>query len=222
MKKIVLVLALTIAVANLYAQNSISVKQQRIRTREAKYALDNKENYIFVTLATGFSSHNQMMAVVKIEYSSQIKSNWFWGVTLQNNQGIGRLYTYDVAPGSPSPYQNTLYQNIFTLNGMAYYRIPIVKSRLFLRPGVGFGLGYHQMQDHENSKDGINDKVLPYFNAELSWLLRVSKHVDLKFSPTLLFTPQSFAISPMKLGSPTDVIPYHFDAGLNIGVGVRF
>ncbi len=213
MKKLnVLLISLIITVSNLYAQEAATAAERT----------NAKENYVFVTGSTGFSNHNQLVAIAKIEYSRQIKNNWFWGVTMQNSFGFGRMLTYDYAGMGPDPYRNTVYQYIYTLSGMAYYRLPIVKSRLYLRPGLGLGMGYHQIKDHINNDSRLKDKVLPYLNAELTWLLRVSKHIDLKFSPTLIGIPQSISFSPVKLGAPTDVCPFNIEAGFSLGVGVRF
>ncbi len=185
-----------------------------------------KENAIYITGSTGFSSHNQILAIAKVEYNRQIKGNWFWGASLQKCFSLGRFTTYDIEPtldgGDHNPYRNTVFQNILMANGMAYYRIPIARKWLSLRAGAGFGLGYHHINDHIDNDDRLSDKVLPYLNAELAWVLKVSKRIDLKFAPTLIGIPQSFAFSPVKLGEPTDVYPMIYDAGFNIGFGVKF
>lgn len=210
-----LFLLLALSVQLSFAQNTDPRTDNRHRSVD-------RENSIILNLSSGISSHNQMLAIAKIEYNRQIVGNWFWGVAVQSNFNMGRRITYDYAGGGSNPYRNTVRQNIFVLSGMAYYRIAVIKNRLFLRPGLGLGAGYHQITNNVDNSDLLHDRVLPYFNAELSWLLRLGQHVYLKFAPALLFAPESFAISPIKLGAPTDVIPFNTDLGVNLGVGIRF
>lgn len=185
-----------------------------------------KENVIYMTGSTGLCSHNQNLAIVKVEYNRQIKGNWFWGASLQNCFNLGRSTRYDIEPTLDgeyhNPYRNSVHQNIFMANAMAYYRIPIARKWLSLRAGVGARLGYHHISNHIDNDNRLIDKFLPYLNAELAWIVKVSKHIDLKFAPTIIGIPQSFSFSPMKLGEPTDVIPMIYDAGLNIGLGIKF
>ncbi len=185
-----------------------------------------KENTIYITGSTGFSSHNQILVITKAEYNRQIKGNWFWGASLQRCGGLGRLTTYEVEPTTDgegyNPYHNTVYQDIYMASGMAYYRIPIARKWLSLRAGAGIGLGYHHLKDHIDNDSRLSDKVLPYLNAELAWILRVSNRIDLKLAPTLIGVPQSFSFSPVKLGEPTDVCPMIYDAGFNLGLGFKF
>ncbi len=185
-----------------------------------------KENSIYITGSTGFSTHNQILAIAKIEYNRQIKGNWFWGASLQNSFGLGRFTTYEVEPTIDGqyydPYHNTVFQNIFMASSMTYYRIPIARKWLSLRAGAGLGIGYHHIHDHINNPASLQDKILPYINAELAWIVKLSKHIDLKFAPTIIGVPQSISFSPVELGEPTDVKPIMYDAGFNIGLGVRF
>ena len=214
MKKLSLFICLLFAFANISAENS-----------------SHKERGFILKGATGFSSHNQMLGIAELEYSQQIKGNWFWGVSARGNFNLGKMWHIDIelAPGADpeqaynNAYRNTVNQDIYSVNGMAYYRIPVAKDILFLRPGLGIGLAYHQIVDHyDNSSSSIKeDKVLPYINAELAWLLKLNR-VYLKFSPTLILCPQTFSFSPIKLGTPTDVLPCNTDAGFNIGIGFNF
>ncbi len=220
--KLTLVLILSILVNSTMLSQELTKRQQRIQQREAKHELGGKENNMFFTLSTGYSNHNQVLITSRIEYSRNFSGNWFWGVTLQENLGVGRATVYDWDGTGKSPYRNTVRQNISITSGMLYYRIPVIKSRLFLRPGIGVGLGIHQLHDHEDNSDLLVDSVLPYFSAELTWILRLSRSIELKFAPTILGIPQSVSVSPMQLGEPTDVYPLVTEIGISIGLGVRF
>ena len=194
-RKIGTVLLTVCVTAAAYAQSPPSATD---RTRNAKTAarierhrLASKENNLFVTGASGITAHNQVTVGVKVEYSRQLKGNFYWGV------------------------------DIYKLDAMAYYRLPVVKSRLFLRFGAGVGAGYHRILKHVDN-DLDKDRVLPFFNVECAWILRVTKGFELKFSPTILFVPSEFSVSPVELGAPTDVTPWLTDAGFSLTCGWRF
>lgn len=197
--------------------------ETRAAAREERHRLNSKEDNLFVTVSTGLTAFNQIVAGVKLEYSRQLKGRFYWGTTFSARWHLGRFYSYDWDGIGRNPYDNSVAQNIYKLDAMAYYRLPVVRSRLFLRFGAGAGVGYHHMTRHaDDAKDMDKDKVLPYLNVECAWILRVSKDFELKFSPTILFAPSEFSVSPMKLGAPTDVTPWLMDAGFSLTCGWRF
>lgn len=224
-RKIGTVLLTVCVTAAAYAQSSPSATD---RTRNAKTAarierhrLASKENNLFVTGASGITAHNQVTVGVKVEYSRQLKGNFYWGVDFSARWHLGSLMSYDWSGHGSDPYRNTVAQDIYKLDAMAYYRLPVVKSRLFLRFGAGVGAGYHRILKHVDN-DLDKDRVLPFFNVECAWILRVTKGFELKFSPTILFVPSEFSVSPVELGAPTDVTPWLTDAGFSLTCGWRF
>lgn len=202
-----------------------SVRNAKTAARIERHRIAGKENNLFVTGASGITAHNQLVAGVKLEYSRRIKGNFYWGTAFSARWNLGSFVDYDWDGYGLDPYHNTVAQDIYKLDAMAYYRLPVVKSRLFLRFGAGVGAGYHRMVEsagNDFEKDLDKDKVLPYFNVECAWILRVTKGFELKFSPTLLLAPSEFAVSPVKLGAPTDVTPWLMDAGFSLTCGLRF
>lgn len=189
--------------------------------RIERHRLASKENNLFVTGASGITAHNQVTVGVKVEYSRQLKGNFYWGVDFSARWHLGSLMSYDWSGHGSDPYRNTVAQDIYKLDAMAYYRLPVVKSRLFLRFGAGVGAGYHRILKHVDN-DLDKDRVLPFFNVECAWILRVTKGFELKFSPTILFVPSEFSVSPVELGAPTDVTPWLTDAGFSLTCGWRF
>lgn len=215
-----LTLAMLFCVANVVlAQNTSETSgSERAFARSERHRLPGKENTIFLTLATGATSHNMINAGVKLEYARQIKGNFYWGCDFSANFGLGEFKNYDWS--GDGAYRNTVKQNIYKLDGMAFYRVPVIRSRLFLRLGAGVGLGYHDIKGRD--QELLRDKVLPYLNFQAAWILRISRGFEIKCSPTLVFAPSEFAISPVKLGAPTDVVPMMYDAGFMLGFGKRF
>lgn len=219
-------LALCVGIA-LHAQEPFAgtarACETRAAAREERHRLNSKEDNLFVTVSTGLTAFNQIVAGVKWEYSRQLKRRFYWGATFSTRWHQGNFVDYNWNGIGCSPYRNTVAQDIFKLDAMAYYRLPVVRSRLFLRFGAGVGVGYHHMtRQADDAKDMDKDKVLPYLNVECAWILRVSKGFELKFSPTILLAPSEFSVSPMKLGAPTDVTPWLMDAGFSLTYGWRF
>ena len=63
-------------------------KQRRVSNG---HRLDSKENNLFVTAASGITAHNQATAGVKVEYSRQLKGNFYWGADFSARWHLGSL-----------------------------------------------------------------------------------------------------------------------------------
>ena len=81
------------------------------RTRNAKtaarierYRLASKENNLFVTAASGITAHKQATAGVKVEYSRQLKGNFYWGADFSARLHLGSLMDYDWSGRGPVSY----------------------------------------------------------------------------------------------------------------------
>lgn len=215
----VAILLAVCAVSALSAQQS-SNRQERIAARIERHRIEPKDNNVFVTFASGLTAHNQLVATVKAEYSRQIKSNLYWGASFAARIHSSSPTTYDWDEG-PNPYRNTVDQNIYKLDAMVFYRLPVIRSRLFFRVGTGIGAGYHRIRSI-NDDYLYRNRVLPYFNVEAAWILRVAKGFEMKFSPTVVLAPSEFSFSPVKLGAPTDCVPWLTDPGFSLTLGWRF
>ena len=95
----------------------------------------------------------------------------------------------------------------------------VIKDIVLLRPGAGFGLGYHDIFD--DSFAG-KDKVIPYLNASLNWIVKCGKHLEFVLSPTIAFCPSEFDYSFVQLGGPTDINPWLTNYFVSLGIGYRF
>lgn len=205
-------------VSTAMAQSPIDA-QQRVDARIARHDLGHKENNVFLTLATGVASHDQLVGTFKIEYNRQIKGKLFWGAGFSTHVYIDPLFVTDYFD---SDYDdNTVGQSVYKLDGMIFYRLPVIASRLFFRVGAGAGVGCHRFipidDQHEYSR-----KIRPYINLEAAWILRVSRGFELKFSPTLILIPSEFSISPLKLHASDNSTLWFADVGASFALGWRF
>lgn len=219
-QKIVILLLCVSGLTTAYAQDR-TARQERIAARVERHQILPKENNVFLTMATGLTGYNQIVATAKVEYSRQIKGNFYWGASFAAHLNLGSPISYDWDGRGPDPYRNTVDQNIYKLNAMVYYRAPVIASRLYFRVGAGVGGGYHRIKS-VRGQENLGDRILPYFNIEAAWILRVTRGFEIKLSPLIIMVPSEFSFSPVKLGTPTDVTPLLSDVGFSLTMGWRF
>lgn len=182
-------------------------------------AQESKESIVYLNGGGYIGSHNNIGAYMGLEYDRQLKGNWCWGARLGGTYYLGNPISYDAEPGQ-NPYRNTLDQNIYKADAMIYYRIPVIKDIVKLRAGAGLGLGYHNIFDKKYTE---KDKVIPYLNASLNWIVKCGKHLEFVFSPAIIICPSEFDWSFIQLGGNTDINPWLTNFyGLSIGIGYRF
>lgn len=182
-------------------------------------AQESKESIVYLNGGGYIGSHNNIGAYMGLEYDRQLKGNWCWGARLGGTYYLGNPISYDAEPGQ-NPYRNTLDQNIYKADAMIYYRIPVIKDIVKLRTGAGLGLGYHNIFDKKYTE---KDKVIPYLNASLNWIVKCGKHLEFVFSPAIIICPSEFDWSFIQLGGNTDINPWLTNFyGLSFGIGYRF
>lgn len=182
-------------------------------------AQESKESIVYLNGGGYIGSHNNIGAYMGLEYDRQLKGNWCWGARLGGSYYLGNPISYDADPGQ-NPYRNTLDQNIYKADAMIYYRIPVIKDIVKLRAGAGLGLGYHNIFDKKYTE---KDKVIPYLNASLNWIVKCGKHLEFVFSPAIIICPSEFDWSFIQLGGNTDINPWLTNYfGLSFGIGYCF
>ena len=182
-------------------------------------AQESKESIVYLNGGGYIGSHNNIGAYMGLEYDRQLKGNWCWGARLGGTYYLGNPISYDAEPGQ-NPYRNTLDQNIYKADAMIYYRIPVIKDIVKLRAGSGLGLGYHNIFDKKYTE---KDKVIPYLNASLNWIVKCGKHLEFVFSPAIIICPSEFDWSFIQLGGNTDINPWLTNFyGLSFGIGYCF
>ena len=182
-------------------------------------AQESKESIVYLNGGGYIGSHNNIGAYMGLEYDRQLKGNWCWGARLGGTYYLGNPISYDAEPRQ-NPYRNTLDQNIYKADAMIYYRIPVIKDIVKLRAGAGLGLGYHNIFDKKYTE---KDKVIPYLNASLNWIVKCGKHLEFVFSPAIIICPSEFDWSFIQLGGNTDINPWLTNYfGLSFGIGYCF
>lgn len=183
-------------------------------------AQQSKESIAYINGGAYLGSHNNLGAYMGLEYNRQFKGNWYWGARISGTYYLGSPTKYDWDGIGKSPYRNTVDQNIYKADAMIYYRIHVIKDIVKLRAGAGIGLGYHDIFDKKYTE---KDKVIPYLNASLNWIVRCGNHLEFVFSPALVICPSEFDWSFVQLGGDTDINPWITNFyGLSFGIGYHF
>jgi len=108
------------------------------------------------------------------EYKREFGKNWLYGVSLE---GLIPL---------------VLFPQAMNVSFSVYYRLPLVRDRFFLLPGVGLG-GNFVLEGDE-----IPIRVVPTISGNLSLLWRVSPATFIEFSPLL--------VAPTRLNIPIPTV----------------
>jgi hypothetical protein len=178
------------------------------------------------TVAAGFGyslgNNNGMYYSYSAEYTRSIKNRLYWGVTASFHDNMGSFISYDIDTSGPGPhkdpYRNTIYMDISTLNGMIYYELPAT-GWLAFRSGAGVGIGYHSMRKEDASI--YKNKIAPYMQMKLQWVVRPCKRVEICVAP-LLLGPSAGAVAPWVFGEPSDKkLLTRFDMS-QIQIGYKF
>lgn len=218
---LIICLTATLSVFGQGVTSPAPARQERVGRRVERHTLGHRENDLFLTLSTGMTSHNQMVGIVKLEYSRQIKRNWYWGTTFTVAGHSSTRMSYDWSGMGWDPYSDTADQDIYKLSGMVFYRAPVIRSRLFFRIGAGAGVGYHRIRSLGN-RSKVAGRALPYLTVEGAWILRAGKHFEMKFAPLILLVPSEVSWSLVNLQRSSDLTPWLLDAGVSLTLGCRF
>ena len=177
-------------------------------------------------VTAGFSyelaNNNGQYFTYSLEYMRPIKNRLHWGLmaSFRNYMGSPTKYDFDLAGPGPhlDPYRNTLSMDIPTLTGMIYYELPATKWLSF-RGGAGLGVGYHIMK--RDDADTHSNKIAPYFQMKLQWIVRPWKRMEICVAP-LVIGPSTGAIAPWVFGPPSDKNVLAYFNAMNIQIGYRF
>ena len=150
----------------------------------------------YLSFQTGFivDGYNSLGIRTFFEYQKDLKKNWQFGISYEHSRHFGFFMTdqlYDL--------DSDLSQ--ISLNG--YYKLNLIKDRLFWTAGVGIGALHVNWDD--------NDGFGPTINASLTLNMRLTKRIYLEASPLLAFLPSNRVYySPMNIDHFNDFYAFTF------------
>jgi len=150
----------------------------------------------YLAFQTGFivDGYNSLGIRTFFEYQKDLKKNWQFGISYEHSRHFGFFMTdqlYDL--------DSDLSQ--ISLNG--YYKLNLIKDRLFWTGGIGIGALHVNWDD--------NDGFGPTINASLTLNMRLTKRIYLEASPLLAFLPSNRVYySPMNIDHFNDFYAFTF------------
>jgi hypothetical protein len=109
----------------------------------------------------------------------------------------------------------------------ANYSIPVVRNWLFFRVGIGGGIGWYRAVDfpegvwnEHTPRPAPGTYVKPHLMVDAYWVLRVTRRLDLRFSP-LLYSPSQFIVGG-RIEAPHIHTTFKYINWGTLGVTVRF
>ena len=141
-----------------------------------------KHKYISVQSGLLTDGYNNVGFRTFFEYQQDIKGNWQYGVSYENTS---RLFD------SATDVLN-LPSNLRLLSINSYYKLNLIKDRLFWTAGIGVG-AVHVSWENLN-RLGIT------FNASITLNIRILKNIYIETSPlTILMPVNRLYYSPIKI-----------------------
>ncbi len=163
-------------------------------------------------------------------------------VTIEYDHVVGRNFSVG-AMGHYASYPATIvtdsyeiHEHFAMLGAKASYSLPIVRGKLYLKFGLGVGVGYHDIfdvslgwvdQEYYERYGWVYDKLTSqgvwrlHLLADIHWIVRIKKRHELKLSP-LPIAPSRFIFAPKGFDEP-HVSPYFtYNLGITAGYGYRF
>lgn len=211
MKKLILSTLFVIAVLS---YGTVCAQNNRETSNRAKTALPKNVISLSETYRTIGSYNIAFINLPRIEYAHKIKNNFYLGGRLTMLIDAGRVGNRP-APGK------LMHLSICLTDIIAHYYLPVVKNRLYLRGSIGIGAGYHKISEHSGfCTPDQRSKTTVYITAELLWIWKISRSVELQFAP-LLISPSQFSYSLSSLGGEITQNQYMFNIA-HFGIGFWF
>ena len=130
----------------------------------------------YLTFQTGaiVDRYNSLGIRTFFEYQKDLKGNWQYGISYEHSRHFGFF-----ASDHPDAFETNL--SLLSLNG--YYKINLIRDRLFWTAGLGVG-GVHAYWDD-------NDKIGTTINASVTLNIRLTKKIYFESSPFIVLLPSN-------------------------------
>ncbi len=139
----------------------------------------------YLTFQSGFivDGYNSLGIRTFFEYQKDLKKNWQFGISYEHSRHLGFFMTdqlYD------------LNSNLSQLSINGYYKLNLIKDKLFWTGGIGVGALHVNWDD--------NDSFGATINASLTLNIRITKRLYFESSPLFVLMPfNRIYYSPMNI-----------------------
>lgn len=144
----------------------------------------------YLTFQTGFivDGYNSLGVRTFFEYQKDLMKNWQYGISYEHSRHFGFFMT---------DQQYDLNSNLSQLSINGYYKLNLIKDKLFWTGGLGVGVLHVNWDDHDSFGATIN--------ASLTLNIRITKRLYFESSPLIVLIPfNRIYYSPIKID--------HFDS----------
>ena len=115
-------------------------------------------------------------------------------------------------------------ENFYCIGAKVNYNLPVLRNWLYLRTGLGFGAGYHNIIDYSmvgtTPEPSPKDIIKPHIIADVYWVFRATKRLELRFAP-LIISPSQI-IFGSKFNKPYNDMTFFYTGMYTIGASLRF
>lgn len=126
----------------------------------------------------------------------------------------------------------TIHENFYFAGVKANYNLPVVRNWLYFRIGMGGGIGYHDLRSRSfgmiDCREGecptmppLENVVKPHFMADMYWVLRAAKWLELRFAP-LIVSPSQIIVGSKYDAPYYNSTFFYFNMFGALGISVRF
>lgn len=132
------------------------------------------ENTDYLTIQSGLivDGYNSLGVRTYFEYQKDLKKNWQYGISYEHSRHYGFFMTDQL---------HDLKSNLSLLSLNGYYKLNLIKDRLFWTGGLGVGLLHVNWED--------NDGFGPTVNASLTLNIRLTQRIYVESSPLIVLLP---------------------------------
>lgn len=144
----------------------------------------------FLTFETGLimDGYNSMGVRTFFEYQKDLRKNWQFGISYEHSRHLGFVAT-------DQPY--SLETNLSLLSTNCYYKINLIRNRIFWTIGLGFGVvhaDWEQLNDYDTYAELVHKNSFgATTNISISLNLRITKRIYIVTSPLIVFMPTNRA-----------------------------
>jgi len=165
-----------------------------------------KIDYLAFETGMVMDGYNSLGIRTFFEYQRDVRKNWQWAISYEHSRHLGFVATDQM-------YE--LETNLSLLCANWYYKLNLLKNRIFWNIGLGVGIvhadweqiyrsGTYSDLEHHNS---IGATV----NASITLNIRITRRIYFESSPLILFLPSDRVYySPMNAGHFSSFYAYTF------------
>ena len=168
------------------AMAAVSASAQNVSWRKAEDPAAFKHSLTANFSAMGFFGNEaRSFGAIGLEYDRALRRNWSVGAV-----GLYAPICHQGTKAGEWPKDGAFW----FAGARAGYTLPVVRGWLYFRVGAGGGIGVQHR--HESAPWGevpapTNDtRIMPHLMVDGNWVVRVSRRVDLRFSPLVIYPAQ--------------------------------